>query len=1152
MRIIIGLLLVFCCTPSLKAQSFSTTGTRFQVSFFINGFSSAPDVRLYLVSKKATRGRIFNPNTGTPVLFEVGSNSVREVRLSSSLCVNSVANTVNNLGLVVESEDSIAVFARNYTIGSEDVTLILPDHTLSTRYIVKAVNGSALFAGVFLVQATAANTVVEVTPASALTGGQAAGQPFTITLNQGQTYLAASTGDLTGSTVRVANGCKPVAVFCGAPAVILPATFFVGAEHLYEQLLPDYMLGKKFITPVLSSRNTSLVKLFAPLAGTEIFVNGDRVAGPLQAGAQFTFQTNNTPQYIETNFAVQVSVFGQTSGHDNQFGPANLGDPSYVQLAPLDAFVNEAAFSAPPGIFYPLNAIVSVACKTTDTGSIFLNGSAIGSRFRPLAGNSAFSEASITVDSTFQLLTGTGGGFQAYVSAASFQTTRPVNGATGYAFGTAFAVSNITNHFDLNSFSSNDTLTATTCVGSSLFRVWAPQPAATFSWNFGDGSAVVTRPGTVIEQAHRFATPGTYLVQLTIADTCGPFAVTRQLRVNVLESLVPVVKIDRPSADATCANQELFFTATTQNTGSSNVIKWFVNRVLVKEGSLQLGPVKLASGDWVTVELGTTLSCNGLVTVADSVQVSLTPVFKPEVTVTTPATEVCPDSLVVLTASTPVTYSGIRYQWKVNNEPRGQDEPVFSYRPQNNDRVVCEITITDKCASPAADTSEVVVLTTRVNQPQVTINAERNNLCVGDTFRFSATPAFGGPNPRLEWLVNGRRTGVFTASFAAVLQNNDTVACILSSSLACVSAAEVRSNAIVARVNQPVKPDLRITAPATTICINDSVQVSLTALGVPVPERVEWYRNNTLVAAGNLLSVSIKGLRQGDSVVAKSLAGNCVLEAVSNKLVFNVIDNGQATVAISAPVSGVCVGENIVVTAVVSNEGARPVYNWRVNGQAVAANAPVLRLSNVTAPNLVQLELLSSTQCVAPVVSTLLRLEAFPLPQVGFARGDTVILSGNQVKLRPVVSAGSATIGTWQWTPATALSNALIEHPVASPLATTRYALRATDVNGCIAQAAFEVKVTGPLLMPTAFTPNGDGLNDNFSLPQNLFFDLQSFEVYNRWGQVVFQGTQTATRWDGRFKGQPLPSGIYVWKIAYKDAFTGARQVLNGTVMLIR
>jgi len=86
---------------------------------------------------------------------------------------------------------------------------------------------------------------------------------------------------------------------------------------------------------------------------------------------------------------------------------------------------------------------------------------------------------------------------------------------------------------------------------------------------------------------------------------------------------------------------------------------------------------------------------------------------------------------------------------------------------------------------------------------------------------------------------------------------------------------------------------------------------------------------------------------------------------------------------------------------------------------------------------------------------------------------------------------------------------------------------------------------------PNAFTPDNNGLNDQFisqSACSPMSFEIQ---VYNRWGEMIFQSNDISKGWDGNYKGAVCPDGIYYWQITYKMPNT-TEQLKYGTVMLMR
>ena len=90
------------------------------------------------------------------------------------------------------------------------------------------------------------------------------------------------------------------------------------------------------------------------------------------------------------------------------------------------------------------------------------------------------------------------------------------------------------------------------------------------------------------------------------------------------------------------------------------------------------------------------------------------------------------------------------------------------------------------------------------------------------------------------------------------------------------------------------------------------------------------------------------------------------------------------------------------------------------------------------------------------------------------------------------------------------------------------------------------------IAVPSAFTPNGDGLND-YLYPLNAFkADNLQFRVYNRFGQLVFESNDWTKKWDGTVNGHPEPAGTFVWTLQYTDRDSGKRFFLKGTTILIR
>lgn len=136
------------------------------------------------------------------------------------------------------------------------------------------------------------------------------------------------------------------------------------------------------------------------------------------------------------------------------------------------------------------------------------------------------------------------------------------------------------------------------------------------------------------------------------------------------------------------------------------------------------------------------------------------------------------------------------------------------------------------------------------------------------------------------------------------------------------------------------------------------------------------------------------------------------------------------------------------------------------------------------------------------------------------------------------------------------LDNPFISDPVytAGPAGDSLvYKVTAASQAGCIGEGYVRIRVyKGPeLYTPTAFTPNGDGLNDTFYPFPVGIKSINYFRVYNRWGQLVFSSNVLYKGWDGFFQGNRQASGVYVWMAQGVDK-NNKLLTRQGTITLIR
>ncbi|MCB9186824.1 MAG: gliding motility-associated C-terminal domain-containing protein [Flavobacteriales bacterium] len=163
----------------------------------------------------------------------------------------------------------------------------------------------------------------------------------------------------------------------------------------------------------------------------------------------------------------------------------------------------------------------------------------------------------------------------------------------------------------------------------------------------------------------------------------------------------------------------------------------------------------------------------------------------------------------------------------------------------------------------------------------------------------------------------------------------------------------------------------------------------------------------------------------------------------------------------------------------------------------------------------------------------------FPVPPVD-GGADVQIPAGASINLN---ANGVVTEWQYTWEPSELLDNPNVTNPLATPNETTMFYVTVTDENGCTATDSVLVEVLPGIVFPDGITPNGDGINDVWRIDNIDLFDDAIVEVYNRWGQMLFQSAPGyPTPWDGKFKGKDLPVGTYYYVIHssnFEEPFTG-------------
>lgn len=248
-----------------------------------------------------------------------------------------------------------------------------------------------------------------------------------------------------------------------------------------------------------------------------------------------------------------------------------------------------------------------------------------------------------------------------------------------------------------------------------------------------------------------------------------------------------------------------------------------------------------------------------------------------------------------------------------------------------------------------------------------------------------------------------------------------------------------------------------------------------------------------------------------------------------------------------------CIGDTIFMDVVAGPPGLPYTLSWTPTTYLVDPTvlAPLF-VSNVVGDFPYSITITSPLGCTSTDAVT---MSPRPTAQVAITGGNVMVNYGEQIQLDAINLTGYPLF--YYWTPNDGtLSNPNINNPVATIYDSVEFVVYAMNQWGCRDSAKTKVYVDdgSSEFVPTAFTPNGDGLNDIFRIRNIRFQKLVMFEVYNRWGERVYQNNSSNDAdqgWDGTFNGQPQDMGIYNYQIIVAKP-NKQQKMYKGNVTLIR
>ncbi len=438
--------------------------------------------------------------------------------------------------------------------------------------------------------------------------------------------------------------------------------------------------------------------------------------------------------------------------------------------------------------------------------------------------------------------------------------------------------------------------------------------------------------------------------------------------------------------------------------------------------------------------------------------------------------------------------------------------PSFTYLSEGAKTARMIVTTSEGCRDTVSKTLSII------HKPPVNLAFRDTLICTGD---------------QLQLLVSG--AGSFTWSPAAGMINpngpNPAIAPATTTKYYVDLNIEGCSNrdSVLVRVTDHVK--LKVMQD-TTICSNDTIRLRVDSDGL----RYQWTPANQLNNAAVVDPLAYTA-NSTEYRVTAFIGGCAATENIFvNTVPYAVVYAGRDTI--------ICFNTTAQLQAITDG------INWAWSPASSLNNNAILNpVATPTATSAYIFTANGPAGCPKPVSDTVM-VTVLPKinPQIS---NDTAVVVGQPLQL---LAAGG---DSYQWLPSFALSASGVADPIAiyhEPSDGIRYKVQVYNSAGCVDSAFVIVKVFATLptvFVPTGFTPNNDGLNDVLRPVVAGMKQLNYFQVFNRWGQLVFSTSRSGEGWDGKVNGEVQANNVYVWMVKAVD-YNGNPFFKRGTVTLVR
>jgi len=399
-------------------------------------------------------------------------------------------------------------------------------------------------------------------------------------------------------------------------------------------------------------------------------------------------------------------------------------------------------------------------------------------------------------------------------------------------------------------------------------------------------------------------------------------------------------------------------------------------------------------------------------------------------------------------------------------------------------------------------------------------------VCSGNSKTLSVSPSVAGYSYQWFEKTSGQIAGEVTSSYSTS-QSGEFYYEAKSTAFPSCPAVE----SATAKISVVTTPIVLFDAPAEA-CKNGLIQ--FTNQSVTDPQAIPFYTwdfGDTQSSTTPNPTHIFTGIQTFNVKLSVAYAGGSCPSELTKAI--KISDAPSASITTANNVFKFCPGENLKLEV----NGAFVSYLW-----STTATTPSV---TITQPGNYSVDVTNSAGCKFNVSQ---QVDVLPSPQVVVTAIPNQITVGEQVQL------SASGLVNYDWDPGKVVSDSTVANPTALPLETVQFIVKGKGSNGCAGEGIIEVRVKGEAIVnrlkpSNFFSPNGDAVNNLWSVDNILNFPQCAITIYDDKGVKLYEAKPYMNDWDGSHQGKLLPNGVYFYIIRCDGEESTPK---TGSITLIR